>query len=120
MQIKNQEKADPEKTDSQRIIIIHKEGIYKLKCRNYLGFERKKNRAFEIGLEEYINRKYIGKVNLTFARCVIHRNYMYSKTANTVEIRYIEMRKKRSCWQKFILCTLRNKHHVLSDFIVYR
>jgi hypothetical protein len=64
---------------------------YKLICRNSLGFERQKNRAFEIRLKEYLNGKYIVKVNLTFARCLIYRTDMYSKTANTVENQYIEM-----------------------------
>jgi len=87
MQVKKiQQNAVPEKTDSQRIITLHKEGIYKLNCRNSLGFERQKNRVFEIRLKEYINGKYTGKLNLTFARCVIYRNVMQSKRANTVEI----------------------------------
>jgi hypothetical protein len=67
MQIKQSTESCSRK-DSQRIIILHKEGIYKLNCRNSLGFEGQKNRAFGIRLKEYINGKCSGKVNLTFAR----------------------------------------------------
>jgi len=91
MQIK-QSTESCSRRDSQRIIILQKEGIYKLNCRNSLGFEGQKNRAFEIRLKEYIKS---GKVNLLFARWVIYRNDIYSKTANIVEIRYTEMWKQK-------------------------